>query len=206
MPVGFNTSSVTVGDRVWNELLADNTVVESLTTTTISGVVYPSIVLNNEPLRSGQGTIYWGTLPMVEIYLNNDDTPSRVFTLPPGDIVEPQSMDLYLNDLKRFRTISVAIQGDVRVQALSLRHYPLQRYQSSTLHHSADVFYKGDIDFRIMLDGSLVYRKELNNAGDDFTEERIYFPASSFGQRAHYMNESRTGMIESVNFNGSVAA
>ena len=115
-------------------------------------------------------------------------------------------MDLYLRDLRRFRTISVAIQGDVRVQALSLRHYPLQTYQSSTLHHSADVFYKGDIDFRVMLDGSLVYRKQLSNAGDDFKEERIYLPASSFGQRAHYMNESRAGMIESVNFNGSIAA
>jgi len=206
MPEGFNTSTVTVGDRVWNELLADNTEVESLTTTTISSVVYPSIVLNKEPLRIGTGTIYWGNLPIVEIYLNNDDTPSRVFTLPPGDVVEPQSMDLYLKDLKRFRTISVAIQGDVRVQSLSLRHYPLQKYQSSTLHHSADIFYKGDIDFRVMLDGSLVYRKELSNAGDDFKEERIYLPASSFGQRAHYMNESRAGMIESVNFNGSVAA
>ena len=115
-------------------------------------------------------------------------------------------MDLYLEDLKRFRTISVAIQGDVRVQALSLRHYPLQRYQSQTLHHSADVFYKGDIDFRVKLDGNLIYRKNLNNAGDDFKEERIYLPASSFGQRAHYMNENRSGMIESVNYNGSVAA
>ena len=165
-----------------------------------------SVVLNNEPLRTGTGTIYWGNLPLVEIYLNNDDTPSRVFTLPPGNANEPQSMDLYLNDLKRFRTISVAIQGNMRVQALSLRHYPLQRYQSATLHHSADVFYKGDIDFRVMLDGSLVYRKELTNAGGDFKEERIYLPASSFGQRVHYMNESRTGMIESVKFNGSVAA
>jgi len=205
-PIGFDISTIGAGDRIWNELLADNTVVESTTTTTISGVVYPSIVLNNEPLRTGTGTIYWGNLPLVEIYLNNDDTPSRVFTLPPGNVNEPQSMDLYLNDLKRFRTISVAIQGNMRVQALSLRHYPLQRYQSATLHHSADVFYKGDIDFRVMLDGSLVYRKELTNAGEDFKEERIYLPASSFGQRVHYMNESRTGMIESVKFNGSVAA
>jgi len=170
------------------------------------GITNPAIILDKEPLRTGEGTIYWGNLPIVEIYLNNEDTPSRVFTLPPGDTVEPQSMDLYLNDLKRFRTISVGIKGDVRVQSLSLRHYPLQRYQSSTLHHSADVFYKGDIDFRVMLDGSLVYRKELSNAGDDFKEERIYLPASSFGQRAHYMNESRAGMIESVIFNGSVAA
>jgi len=57
-----------------------------------------------------------------------------------------------------------------------------------------------------MLDGDLIYRKKLNNAGDDFKEERIYLPASSFGQRAHYMNESRSGMIESVNFNGTIAA
>ena len=205
MPVGFNTSSLKVGDRVWNELLADNTVVESLTTTTINSVVYPSIVVDKEPLRTGQGRIYWGNLPLVEIYLNNDDDPARSFTLPPGDTVEPQSMDLYLKDLKRFRTISVAIKGDVRVQSLSVRHYPLQTYQSASLHHSADVFYKGEIDFRVMLDGNLVYRKELNNAGDDFKEERIYLPASSFGQRAHYMNESRAGMIESVNFNGVAA-
>ena len=287
MPMEFITSTVTVGDRVWNELLADNTVVESVgtefvgntvedvvasdgssdllftdaghtlvdgdeiqftavttlpgnitvdtnyyvnaaatntfkvetvvdggnvqySTTVGSGVKYgktnPVIVLDKEPLRTGEGTIYWGNLPMVEVYLNNDAIPSRVFTLPPGDVVEPQSMDLYLRDLRRFRTISVAIQGDVRVQALSLRHYPLQTYQSSTLHHSADVFYKGDVDFRVMLDGNLIYRKQLSNAGDDFKEERIYLPASSFGQRAHYMNESRAGMIESVNFNGSIAA
>ena len=114
-------------------------------------------------------------------------------------------MDLYLKDLKRFRTISVGIKGDVRVQSLSVRHYPLQTYQSSTLHHSADVFYKGNIDFRVMLDGNLVYRKELTNAGDDFKEERIYLPASTYGQRAHYFNESRAGMIESVNFNGAAA-
>ena len=206
MPFSFDISTIGVGDRVWNELLADNTEVESLTTTTISGVVYPSVVLNNEPLRTGTGTIYWGNLPRVKIYLNEDTDPSRIYTLPPGDAVVPQSMDLYLNDLKRFRTISVSIEGNVRVQALSLRHYPLQRYQSATLHHSADVFYKGDIDFRVLLDGNLIYRKELTNAGDDFKEERIYLPASSFGQRVHYMNESRAGMIESVKFNGSVAA
>jgi hypothetical protein len=179
-------------------------------TTIGSGVSYgltnPAIVLDVEPLRTGSGDIYWGNLPLVEVFLNEDEFASRFFTLPPGDTVEPQSMDLYLSDLKRFRTISVAIQGDVRVQALSLTHYPLQRYQSSTLHHSADVFYKGNIDFRVKLDGNLIYRKNLNNAGDDFKEERIYLPASSFGQRAHYMNENRAGMIESVNFNGSVAA
>jgi hypothetical protein len=208
MPVGFDTSTVTAGDRIWNQFLADNTVVESLTTETISSVIFPAIVLNKEPLRTGSGVIYWGNLPLVEIYINDDITASRIFTLPPstGEVVEAQSMDLYLNDLRRFRTISVAIQGDVRVQALSLTHYPLQRYQSQTLHHSADVFYRGDIDFRVMLDGDLIYRKNLSNDGDDFKEERVYLPASSFGQRAHYMNESRTGMIESVNFNGSVAA
>ena len=169
------------------------------------GLATPSIVLDKEPLRTGGGRIYWGNLPLVEVYLNNDDDPVRSFTLPPGDTVETQSMDLYLKDLKRFRTISVVIKGDVRVQSLSVRHYPLQTYQSASLHHSADVFYKGEVDFRVMLDGNLVYRKELNNAGDDFKEERIYLPASSFGQRAHYMNESRAGMIESVNFNGVAA-
>ena len=295
MPLGFDTSTIAVGDRVWNELLADNTIVKSVVTpppqvgelvavgtwndpgnnsngtyyninlyggtgtnakatvtvtngsitnatltytsgtsgytvgdvlnmdqntfngsyaptatvTSVippNGVVYPSVVLNNEPLRTGVGTIYWGNLPKVEIYLDNDDASSRSFTLPPGNNGESLSMDLYLKDLKRFRTISVSIEGNVRVKALSLRHYPLQRYQSATLHHSADVFYRGDIDFRIMLDGNLIYRKGLSNAGDEFKEERIYLPASSFGQRAHYMNESRTGMIESVKFNGTVAA
>jgi len=180
-------------------------------TTAASGAIIrfqinAEIVLDKEPLRTGTGTIYWGNLPRVEVYLNEDDDPSRIYTLPPGDTDETQSMDLYLNDLKRFRTISVSIEGNVRVQALSLRHYPLQSYQSATLHHSADVFYKGDVDFRVILDGNLIYRKELTNAGDDFKEERIYLPSSSFGQRVHYMNESRTGMIESVKFNGSVAA
>ena len=293
MPVGFDTSSLKVGDRVWNELLADNTVVESLGTlavdsgspislghttgltdwlftqptsslvngdlihfngstlpggitadtnyyvvigniatefrveteankgtgsyvpyttpvpvglTCVKQILQPTIVLDKEPLRTGGGRIYWGNLPLVEIYLDNDDDPARSFTLPPGDDVEPQSMDLYLRDLKRFRTVSVGIKGDVRVQSLSVRHYPLQTYQSSTLHHSADVFYRGDVDFRVMLDGNLVYRRKLSNAGDDFKEERIYLPSSSYGQRAHYFNESRSGMIESVNFNGAVAA
>jgi hypothetical protein len=206
MQPDFVTSTVTVGDRIWNELFADNTVVESIGTAIVDSITYPAIVLDKEPLRTGTGNIYWGNLPLVEIYINEEDTPSRTFTLPPGDTVEPQSMDLYLNDLKRFRTVSVAIQGDLRVQTLSLRHYPLQSYQSQTLHHSADVFYKGEIDFRVMLDGNLIYRKELNNAGDDFKEERVYLPASSYGQRVHYMNESRSGMIESVKFNGSLAA
>ena len=57
-----------------------------------------------------------------------------------------------------------------------------------------------------MLDGDLIYRKEFAGAGDEFREERIYLPASSYGQRVHYMNESRGGMIESVKFNGSIAA
>ncbi len=87
---------------------------------------------------------------------------------------------------------------------MSLRSFQLQQFQSQTLHHSADVFYKGNIDFRIKLDGNLIYRKELSNAGDEFTEERIYLPASSYGTRVHYMNESRSGMIESVTFNGAM--
>ena len=75
-----------------------------------------------------------------------------------------------------------------------------------TLHHSADIFYKGEVDFRVLLDGKLIYRQELEGAGDEFKEERIYLPASAYGQRVHYMNESRGGMIESVTFNGSIAA
>ena len=175
-----------------------------------SGVSYgktnPTIVLDKEPLRSGSGIIYWGNLPVVDVFINNDTSPARSFVLPPTDSIEPQSMDLYLTDLRRFRTLSIEIRGNVRVQTVSLRHYPLQNYQTQTLHHSADVFYKGEIDLRVMLDGALIYRRELENAGDEFTEERVYLPASSYGQRVHYMNESRSGMIESVTFNGSLAA
>ena len=94
----------------------------------------------------------------------------------------------------------------MRVQTLSIRHYPLQQYQAQTLTHSADVFYKGDIDFRVMLDGELIYRKELTNPNGEFKAERVYLPASSYGQRIHYMNESRSGTIESVTFNGNMAA
>ena len=89
---------------------------------------------------------------------------------------------------------------------MSLRYFPIQQFQSQTLHHSADIFYKGIVDFRVKLDGDLIYRKELSNAGDEFTEERIYLPASSFGSRVHYRNESPNGMMESVTFNGSLAA
>ena len=175
-----------------------------------SGVSYnrtnPSIVLDKEPLRSGDGNIVWGNLPKVHIYINNESIPARSFTLPPIVSEEPQSADLYLEDLRRFRTISVQVEGNFRVNTISLRHFPVQQFQSQTLHHSADIFYKGIVDFRVKLDGDLIYRKELTNAGKEFTEERIYLPASSFGSRVHYMNESRNGMIESVTFNGALAA
>ena len=162
--------------------------------------------LDKEPLKSGSGNIIWGNLPEVHIYVNNESTPSRSFALPPIVSDEPQSVDLYLEDLRKFRTISIKVEGNLRVNTMSLRHFPLQQFQSQTLHHSADIFYKGVVDFRVKLDGELIYRKELSNAGDEFTEERIYLPASSFGTRLHYMNESRSGMIESVTFNGSMAA
>ena len=206
MPLGFDTNSISVGDSVWNEFLADNTTVSSITTAVVDSVTYPAIGIDKEPLKSGSGIVHWGNLPVIEIFLDNEEVPARTFTLPPADLVEPQSMDLYLNDLRRFRTISVQIQGNVRVLSLSLRHYPLQDYQAQTLHHSADVFYKGEIDFRVLLDGNLIYRKELKGAEDEFEEQRVYLPASAYGQRVHYMNESRGGMIESVKFNGSVAA
>ena len=206
MPVGFDTTSVTVGDAIWHEYLDDNTKVSSVGTETVGGVAYPTIVLDKEPLRSGSGNLVWGKLPIVHVYINNESTPARSFVLPPVVSNEPQSADLYLTDLRRFRTISVKVEGNVRVNTLSLRHYPIQQYQTQTLHHSADIFYKGVVDFRVKLDGDLIYRKELANAGDEFTEERIYLPASSYGTRVHYMNESRNGMIESVKFNGSLAA
>ena len=169
-------------------------------------ILYPTIVLDTEPLRSGTGNIVWGNLPEIHIYVNNESTPSRSFTLPPIVSEEPQSADLYLEDLRRFRTISIRVEGNLRINTISLRHFPLQQFQSQTLHHSADIFYKGVVDFRVKLDGDLIYRKELANAGDEFTEERIYLPASSFGSRVHYMYECRSGMIESVTFNGSLAA
>ncbi|MBO54047.1 MAG: hypothetical protein CL886_00130 [Dehalococcoidia bacterium] len=206
MPLDFDTSTIKAGDRIWNEMLADNTIVSSVTTSVVGGVTYPALLLDKEPLRSGSGTIYWGNLPVVDVFLNNDTTAARTFVLPPSDRIEPLSADLYLNDLRRFRTISVKIQGNVRVQTLSIRHYPLQQYQAHTLTHSADVFYKGNIDFRVMLDGKLIYRKELTNPEGEFKEERVYLPASSYGQRIHYMNESMSGTIESVQFNGNMAA
>ena len=172
----------------------------------VKKTLYPYIELDKEPLRSGSGIVYWGNLPIVDVFINNETIASRSFVLPPTESIEPQSIDLYLTDLRRFRTISIEINGNVRIQTVSLRHYPLQNYQTQTLHHSADVFYKGEIDFRVMLDGNLIYRQELAGAGDEFKEQRIYLPASSYGQRVHYMNESKNGMIESVKFNGSLAA
>ena len=206
MPLDFDTSSIKAGDKIWNEMLADNTKVSSITTAVVNSVTYPAILLDKEPLRSGTGKIYWGNLPVVDIFINNETTAARSFTLPPSDTVEPLTADLYLTDLRRFRTLSVKMEGNMRVQTLSIRHYPLQQYQAQTLTHSADVFYKGDIDFRVMLDGELIYRKELNNPDGEFKEERIYLPASAYGQRIHYMNESRSGTIESVTFNGNMAA
>ena len=206
MPTDFDPTTISAGDSIWNEFLADNTKVVSTGTETVGSVTYKTILLDKEPLRSGTGNVIWGNLPKVHIYVNNETTPARSFALPPVISKEPQSVDLYLDDLRRFRTISIKIEGNVRVNTLSVRHYPVQQYQAQTLHHSADVFYKGVIDFRVKLDGELIFRKELSNAGDEFTEERVYLPSSSFGTRVHYMNESRSGMIESVSFNGSLAA
>ena len=206
MPVGFDTDTINEGDSIWNELFDDNTKVESIGQETVGGTVYPTIVLDKEPLRSGDGIIVWGDLHQVHIYVNNQSDPERSFTLPPIVSEEPQSVDLYLEDLKKFRTVSIAVEGNLRINTMSLRYFPIQQFQSQTLHHSADIFYKGIVDFRVKLDGDLIYRKILDNADDEFTEERIYLPASSFGSRVHYMNESRSGMIESVTFNGSLAA
>ncbi len=293
MPLDFDTSSIKAGDKIWNEMLADNTrvdathtadlkayigttevnavasddtdlkftatghglsdgdVVHFVTTLTlpvnitagenyyvndkqddtfkvetsvgggnvqystnvgtgqlkfVKKTAYPAILLDKEPLRSGTGTVHWGNLPVIDVFINNETTAARSFTLPPSDTVEPLTADLYLNDLRRFRTISIKIEGNMRIQTLAIRHYPLQQYQAQTLTHSADVFYKGDIDFRVMLDGELIYRKELTNPNGEFKEERIYLPASAYGQRIHYMNESSAGTIESVTFNGSMAA
>ena len=206
MPTDFDPTTISAGDSIWNEFLADNTKVVSTGTETVGSVTYKTILLDKEPLRSGTGNVIWGNLPKVHIYVNNETTPARSFALPPVISKEPQSVDLYLDDLRRFRTISIKIEGNVRVNTLSVRHYPVQQYQAQTLHHSADVFYKGVIDFRVKLDGELIFRKELSNAGDEFTEESVYLPSSSFGTRVHYMNESRSGMIESVSFNGSLAA
>ena len=128
-------------------MLADNTKVSSVTTAVVNSVTYPAILLDKEPLRSGTGTVHWGNLPVIDVFINNDTNAARSFTLPPSDTVEPLTADLYLNDLRRFRTISVKIEGNVRIQTLAIRHYPLQQYQAQTLTHSADVFYKGDIDF-----------------------------------------------------------
>ena len=203
---GFDETTINAGDPIFHDLFADNTKVVSTGTETIGGTTYKTIVLDKEPLRSGDGIIVWGDLPQVHIYVNNESDPSRSFTLPPHVSEEPQSADLYLDDLKKFRTISVKVEGNLRINTISLRHFPVQQFQSQTLHHSADIFYKGIVDFRVKLDGDLIYRKELANAGTEFTEERIYLPASSFGSRVHYMNESRNGMIESVTFNGSLAA
>lgn len=109
-------------------------------------------------------------------------------------------MDLYLNDLKKFRVFSIDVTGSVRIKSIGVRVEPMESYQSQTLHHSADVFWRGTIDLRFILDGKTLMRKELTSK-NEFEEKRIYLPSSSYGQRIHYANESRMGMVNSVKFN-----
>ena len=190
----------TVGDYVWGELLDDASKVESIPDAN-------NIILDKEPLKSGDCRIWWGSLPLVSVYLDDSSSPAKQFILPPltEDAApstvatsDTQTVDLYLDDLQSFRTISIQVEGAVKVKSIGYRMEPMQLFQSNTLYHSADVFYRGKVDLRFILDGDTVYRKILDS--DNFAEKRVYLPSSSFGQKMHFRNESRTGMVNDVTF------
>ena len=194
--VAFNGHKLSVGDYVWGELIDE---VSKVVSTTAN-----AFVLDKEPLNSGTCQLWWGKLPIVSVYLDDQLSPVKQFVLPPitesAAPSDTQTVDLYLDELHECRLIVIKIEGAVRVKSLSYRMEPLELYQSNTLYHSADVFFRGKVDLRFNLDGSTIYRKVLDS-GDSFKEKRVYLPASSFGQKIHYTNESRMGMVSSVNFN-----
>ena len=206
---GFDLTRFSEGDIIWGENLSEISRVVSTGSDTVTygdgtSKTFYGVNVDTEPQFQGECELWWGKLPILSVYINDSGTPEKQFVLPPktskaapGDT---QTVDLYLNDLKKFRVFSIDVTGSVRIKSIGVRVEPMESYQSQTLHHSADVFWRGTIDLRFVLDGKTLMRKELT-AKNEFEEKRIYLPSSSYGQRIHYANESRMGMVNSVKFN-----
>ena len=201
---GFDLSRVKAGDIIWGQNLTEISKVVSVGSQSIGGTTYYGINLDKEPQFAGECDLWWGNLPVLSVYINDSSSPEKQFVLPPKTTSaapgDTQTVDLYLDDLKKFRVFSIDVTGSVRIKSIGVRVEPMERYQSQVLHHSADVFWRGTIDLRFILDGRTLMRKELT-ASNEFEEKRIYLPSSAYGQRMHYINESREGMVNSVQFN-----
>ena len=85
-----------------------------------------------------------------------------------------ESLDLYLNDYSRFRTVSLQFEGKLELRQLSINAEPLSAFRN-TLYHSADISFSGDIKLVLTLDGKDVFMRSFT-ASDNMESKRIYFP------------------------------
>ncbi len=189
--VTVNTAGLAVGMYVWGTRIAAGTKIKSVANSTIT--------LDQPALSTGKNTLYFGDLPRISLYKDEESQPfDTIYPFPgTGDFT---SVDLYLNDYKRFRTLSLKFEGKLELRQLSMNAEPLSAFKKHTLYHSADISYSGDIKLVLTLDGKDVFIKSFNS-GSDLEERRVYFPSNSVGTVPYFKNASHLGRISSLEFN-----
>ena len=189
----FDVDDLSVGMYVWGNRVEGGTTIAAINTST------KKITLSQPAISSGEDTLYFGDLPRIKVFLDgNADETDTIYPFPgTGDF---ESLDLYLNNYSRFRTVSLQFEGKLELRQLSINAEPLSAFKKHTLYHSADVAFSGSINLVLTIDGKDVYMRGFT-ADDGMEERRIYFPANSVGTVPYFKNTSHLGRISSLEFN-----
>ena len=189
----FDVSDLTTGMYVWGERIQRGSTITAIDSNN------KTITLSEPAVSTGEDTLFFGDLPRIKVFLDGDD--EEVDTIYPypgtGDF---ESLDLYLNDYSRFRTVSLQFEGKLELRQLSINAEPLSAFRKHTLYHSADISFSGDIKLVLTLDGKDVFMRSFT-ASDDMESKRIYFPANSIGTVPYFKNTSHEGRISALEFN-----
>ena len=158
-----------------------------------------SITLDKSAISTGTDTLYFGDLPRIKVYTDGGSQPiDTIYPYPgTGDF---ESLDLYLNDYSRFKTISLQFEGKLELRQLSINAEPMSVFKKHTLYHSADISFSGDIKLVFTLDGKDVLMKSYAAAAD-LESRRVYFPANAVGTVPYFKNASHEGRISSLEYN-----
>lgn len=189
----FDVDDLSVGMYVWGDRVEGGTTIAAINTST------KKITLSQPAISSGEDTLYFGDLPRIKVFLDGDVNETDIIYPFPGT-GDFESLDLYLNNYSRFRTVSLQFEGKLELRQLSINAEPLSAFKKHTLYHSADIAFSGSINLVLTIDGKDVYMRGFT-AGDDMEEKRIYFPANSVGTVPFFKNTSHLGRISSLDFN-----
>ena len=189
----YDVSDITAGMYVWGDRIEGGTTVASVDTSN------KKITLSQAAVSSGEDTLYFGDLPRIKVFLDGDVNETDIIYPFPGT-GDFESLDLYLNNYSRFRTVSLQFEGKLELRQLSINAEPLSAFKKHTLYHSADIAFSGSINLVLTIDGKDVYIRGFT-AVDDMEEKRIYFPANSVGTVPYFKNTSHLGRISSFEFN-----